>query len=332
MVKWSQLSHERLEEAENSLIQLSGVPMDPMRIYLDDPESYSIFCLKCGSPSNPPLILLHGYLGTSIIFYKILKELSQHYMVYCLDLMGMGRSSRPHFAAETREEAELFFIEPLEQCREKLGLEKIVLAGHSFGGYVAGCYTESYSSRVSKLVLISSIGVPTPPNGLTPKKWSKTIDWKFRLFMRFAKYMMKKDITPASILRMLGPFSEGLVRKYMVRRWNNVPVEELNHLEAYVEQVNLYPGSGEFAFKDLFAEGGFALKPLHDRITNTPVVFIYGDRDWMDPEGAVMNSKHNRCEVIREIISESGHHMYIENPSELVQKMVAALGRLREIS
>ena len=170
MVKWSAISHERLEEAEEELIKLSGVHIEPQRIYLDDPESYSIFCLKCGDPNKPPLVLLHGYLGTSIIFYKVLKQLTEHYAVYCLDLMGMGRSSRPEFTADNPEETELFFIVPLEQCREKLGLEKMILAGHSFGGYVAGCYTESFPSRVEKLILISSIGIPSPPGNQTPEE------------------------------------------------------------------------------------------------------------------------------------------------------------------
>ena len=55
--------------------------------------------------------------------------------------------------------------------------------------------------------------------------------------------------------------------------------EELDHLEVYLEQVNLYPGSGEYALKELFVEGAFAIRPLYNRISNTPVVFVYGDRD-----------------------------------------------------
>lgn len=328
MVKWSAISHERLEAAEVALIQLAEVPIEPIRIYIDSSESFSIFCLKCGDPENPPMILLHGYLGTSIIFYKLLKELTSHYMVYCLDLMGMGRSSRPIFASKGPEETELFFVEPLEICREALGIDQMVLAGHSFGGYIAGCYTEKFPERVLKLVLISAIGIPKPPEGHTPKKWRKNINWKFRWIFKLAKYLMKKDVTPASILRKLGPFSGKLVRTYMRKRWKNVPEEELDHLEAYLEQVNLYPGSGEFALKELFIEGGFAINPLCKRLVNTPTVFIYGDRDWMDPIGSEMNAKFNSCQIVHETISQSGHHMYIDNPKELAHKIVTALDKL----
>ena len=107
-----------------------------------------------------------------------------------------------------------------------------------------------------------------------------------------------------------------------------MPEEELDQLEAYVEQVNLYPGSGEFALVELFQEGIYAVRPLHDRIRNTPVLFMYGDRDWMDRKGAPMNAENNSCQTICEIVSESGHHLYLDNPSEFAEKMVEGLRRL----
>jgi pimeloyl-ACP methyl ester carboxylesterase len=330
MVSWPSLSPERLEQAEKSLIELSGVPTEAQRIYMDDSETHSTFCLKFGDPSNPALILLHGYLGTSIIFYKLFKRLSKHYMVYCLDLMGFGRSSRPEFTAQGREEAELFFVIPIEICRVKLGLEKFVLAGHSFGGYIAGCYAESFPQYVEKLVFLSAIGIPKAPYS-SPEEFLNGLSWKFRLFTRFVKFLLRKDVTPGVILRKLGPFTGNIVRKYMKKRWKRIPDEELDHLEIYVEQVNLYPGSGEFALKELLVEGGFAAKPLFNRVTNTPAVFIYGDVDWMDPEGAEMNAQHNRAPILCETISNSGHHMYIENPKELVKKMIKALKSLDEM-
>ncbi|OMJ71347.1 hypothetical protein SteCoe_30476 [Stentor coeruleus] len=318
--------NERLENSEKQLIRLSGAEIEPIRLHLDNYGGLSIFGLKCGDPSLPPLILLHGYLGTSIIFYKIIKDLSACYMVYCLDLMGMGRSSRPEFTAKNREEAEMFFIHPLELCRQQLGIEQMVLAGHSFGGYIAGCYCEQYPEKVSKLVLISAIGIPFPP--MDPKDWLESLSWSFRNIMKFATYLLKKDVTPGSILRKLGPFTGRFVKGYLKKRWKTISKEEMKYMKIYLERVNLYPGSGEYALKEFFVEGGFAIAPLCSRIVNTPTVFIYGDRDWMDPEGARMNNEYNRQSVILKFISKSGHHMYIDNPKELTEKMISGLAEL----
>lgn len=315
---------KELEDAEKELIELSGVPIESERIYMENLDGYSIFCLKFVQEGKPPLVILHGYCGTSIIFYKMFKHMSEHYSIYCLDLMGMGRSSRPNFTAKGREETELFFVIPIEVCRAKLGIEKMTLMGHSFGGYIAGCYTENFPERVEKLVLMSSIGIPHPPDG-DPKEWAKKLNWKFRTIVKLARYLMKKDFTPPSILRKLGSFGKRFVRKYLKKRWKTIPDNELDHLETYLFQVNTYPGSGEFALKELFVEGGFAIKPLCERITKTPTVYIYGDRDWMDPIGAVMNAELNECKVISETISRSGHHMYIDNPTELSEKLIQAL-------
>ena len=73
-------------------------------------ENY-IHTYLCGETNKEIMILIHGYGGSSIFFYKILKDLSDKYKVYCFDLLGMGLSSRPQFNCETAEETINFFIQ-----------------------------------------------------------------------------------------------------------------------------------------------------------------------------------------------------------------------------
>mgnify|MGYP002632868238 FL=1 len=46
-------------------------------------------------------------------------------------------------------------------------MESFYLAGHSFGGYIAGLYCCAYPARVKKLLLCSPIGIRNPPLGET---------------------------------------------------------------------------------------------------------------------------------------------------------------------
>ena len=328
MVKWSRLSKEVLDEAEKGLMDMAGVPIESRYIPANDQETKLAFCLVCGEESLPPLVLLHGFLGTSIIFFKMLEPLCREYRVFCIDLMGMGRSSRPFFTSVTCEEAEEFFVEPIERCRENLGIETMVLAGHSFGGYIAGCYVEKYPQNVTKLVMLSPIGVPRAPPDYNIYDRIKQMPWYARPLGKLMIYFWNKNTTMAGFLRQVGPLSGRLVKWYVKRRMTTLTEEESQLLVKYLEQVNLYPGSGEYGLTKVLKLGGWAQKPLCERLTNIPVVFMYGDRDWMDPEGAAQNVEVNECKVIVEHVSNSGHHLYIENPQELCSKLLNALKQL----
>ena len=54
-------------------------------------------------------------------------------------------------------------------------LTDFVLVGHSFGGYIAGMYTEKYPKHVKKLVLLSPIGLRVPEQGEI-SKWKERFD------------------------------------------------------------------------------------------------------------------------------------------------------------
>lgn len=105
-----------------------------------------------GSPPSPPaqtrpsLVLLHGFGGGVALWAQNLDFLSSSGPVYALDLLGFGRSSRPQFSSDP-EGAEEQFVEALEEWREKVGLEEMVLLGHNLGGYLSAAYTLRYPHR-----------------------------------------------------------------------------------------------------------------------------------------------------------------------------------------
>lgn len=99
-------------------------------------------------PAQPrsPLVLLHGFGGGLALWAQNLDTLSSCGPVYALDLLGFGRSSRPLFSTDP-EGAEEQFVEALEEWREKVGLQEMVLLGHNLGGYLSAAYTLKYPNR-----------------------------------------------------------------------------------------------------------------------------------------------------------------------------------------
>jgi proline iminopeptidase len=117
-----------------------------------------------GRAREAPLIFLHGgpgmpdMKGDSEYFGGLAKV---GFDVYVYDEVGTGRSSRlddPQGYTLQRDVADL------EAIRDKIGAEKVILVGHSYGGTLAAAYTASHSERVAKLVL-SSPGDPSPKAG-----------------------------------------------------------------------------------------------------------------------------------------------------------------------
>lgn len=120
------------------------------------------------------IVLAHGYGAGSAFFFQNIKSMAEvpNSRLYVLDWLGMGRSSRPTFhipSSETKNvdtrvaAAESFFTSSLEDWRSKMGLEKMVLVGHSLGGYLSLAYALRYPSRVERLVLVSPVGIPNAP-------------------------------------------------------------------------------------------------------------------------------------------------------------------------
>ena len=78
--------------------------------------------------------------------------LSEQRLLYAFDLLGFGRSSRFSFSDDPIK-AESQFIEAIETWRIKMNLTKIILLGHSFGGYLSTLYAMKYSENLKALIL-----------------------------------------------------------------------------------------------------------------------------------------------------------------------------------
>ncbi len=56
-------------------------------------KNVTIYGVQAGS--GPPLLLLHGYPQTHLIWHKIASQLTKTYTVIAIDLRGYGASSKP---------------------------------------------------------------------------------------------------------------------------------------------------------------------------------------------------------------------------------------------
>ena len=131
-----------------------------------------------GTTDKPIIVFIHGYASAGPLFYRILQPLQEHFRIILVDIIGMGGSSRPNDFLQSEfspDETTNYFINYFEKWRKAMRLTDFVLVGHSFGGYIAGLYTEKYSQHIKKLVLLSPIGLRIPEKGEV-KNWGDRFD------------------------------------------------------------------------------------------------------------------------------------------------------------
>ncbi|CAI6229763.1 unnamed protein product [Periconia digitata] len=373
---------------------------------------------RVGEEVEDTLVMLHGYGAGLGFYYRNFEALSRSagWKVYALDLLGMGRSSRPSFKihAKDREgkitEAENWFIDALEEWRIKRGIERFTLLGHSLGGYLATAYALKYPGRLNKLILASPVGIPEDPHAVNddiPDPEDSTMANEFtqdqdettdtpsnhrlapttaakkdpprRRVPPWLAYLWESNmISPFSLIRWSGPLGPRLVSGWTSRRFSQLPEEEAQALHDYSYSIFRQRGSSEYALAYLLAPGAFARSPLirrihgvgrqwiqpHDgaivdgdakpssndvkREPGLPVVFMYGEHDWMDVAGgfaaqevmrkekerllegkSIEEKKKDHSEAKVVIINKAGHHVYLDGWEQFNEVMAKEMADVR---
>jgi proline iminopeptidase len=112
-----------------------------------------------GAGDRTPLVMLHGGPGGRSCAFSVLEELAVDRPLVIYDQLGSGRSERPADTSLWRTER---FVEELAALRDALGLKRIHLLGHSWGGTLATEYLLTKQPPGVASVILSSPLISTP--------------------------------------------------------------------------------------------------------------------------------------------------------------------------
>ena len=107
-----------------------------------------LFHRDLGGAGKPPLVILHGLLGSSRNWQSAGKELTADFHVFALDLRNHGSS--PH----ADEMGYAAMADDVVAWMDAQGLTQVSLIGHSMGGKTAMVLACRHPERVSRLIVV----------------------------------------------------------------------------------------------------------------------------------------------------------------------------------
>ncbi len=144
--KSEKAKQKALASYEKTLTQWP-VPYENCVIETTFGETYMIIS---GDKESKPLMLLHGGGGNSTMFLDNVAELSKHFRIYAIDIIGEAGKS-----AGTRPTKITEYSIWLKEVFEALGISKTTLCGASLGGFIAQQFALTFPQYVDSLILIA---------------------------------------------------------------------------------------------------------------------------------------------------------------------------------
>lgn len=107
--------------------------------------------------SGDPLLLIHGYPESHLMWRDVAPELAKSFAVVCPDLRGYGDSSKPEGTPDHSNYSKRAMAADMVEVMAALGHREFLLAGHDRGGRVAYRLALDHASAVKRLALLDIV-------------------------------------------------------------------------------------------------------------------------------------------------------------------------------
>jgi pimeloyl-ACP methyl ester carboxylesterase len=238
------------------------------------------FVIECGKKNAPPLMLLHGFSGTSTMWKSIATNLKNNFHIFAVDIISDINLSEPSKKIEKSKD----FADWLHQTVIGLGIQKCYVMGESYGGWQIMNCAYRYENLFLKAIIIN------PMPGLT----------NFTLGGNVKFIMLALNHSRKSIEKFL---------KEMV--FNKERVEE-----SFINLVYTAFQSG----KTGIPSDGYVLKEEALQKITMPTVYLIGDKDvFASLESRLGREKALNENSKMVVVVNSGHDIVTDNPEIILE-------------
>jgi pimeloyl-ACP methyl ester carboxylesterase len=265
-----------------------------------------------GSPGAEPLLLLHGWPQHWYAWRRLIGPLSEHYRVICPDLRGFGWTAAPR---GTYLKSEL--AADILALLDVLGLDRVRLAGHDWGGFTGFLLCLEAPERFSHFAVAGM--------GHLWVERESGVAATLKLARRLAyMVLIASPVIGGQVVRRIPAFTRTVFRASSVdpdRTWSDAELESFVSQWAEPDRaaacVSLYRS---FLMKELreIASGAFA-----DRILLQPCVQFVGAADPVIRPDQQGGAEANAPRMRMDVVPDAGHWLPEEAPEFLLERMLA---------
>ena len=271
--------------------------------------------------SGPPLLLLHGYPETHLMWHSCAPALAERFTVVATDLSGYGDSLRPAPAADHAPHSKRALAFDQVQAMASLGFERFAVAGHDRGGRVAYRMALDHPGRVSSLAVLDIVP--------TAEVWARADD---RLALGYWHWGFLAQPAPLPE-RLIAADPEAYFEYHL--RSIGLGVEPGRYPERVLAayRAQLEDAGAVQAICEDYRAGASIDRQLDEadrgRQIECPVLVLWGTRGALEPfYGDVLAVWRPWARDLRGRGVEASHFLVEDRPDEVARELAAFFGGL----
>ena len=255
---------------------------------LDIPTRFgATHIIASGSPSLPPLLLLHATGTSSTMWFPNIGTLSSAFRIFAVEIIGEPGKSRQVRLLKNREDCATWLCDLIQN----LGITRPDIAGLSYGGWHTLNFSVSHPEKVNRIAVLAPAGSILP------------YSWPVLALLRILPYI---PVKPNPLNRF---FKTGICPDELFARQFALGVRHFR-----------YADPRKSIFTSVFSDS--ELRNIH-----TPTLFLIGENEVIyNPESALDRVKTLMPEVTTAMLPEAGHLLSMDQPVLVNEQMQKFLG------
>lgn len=264
---------------------------------------------------GPPLLLLHGYPETHLMWHAIAPRLAQDFTVVAPDLRGYGDSFKPFGEADHSTYSKRAMAQDQVEVMAALGYQQFYVVGHDRGARVSHRMALDHAYAVQKLAVLDI--APTYEMYKTADKLFATV--YFHWFFLIQPYDLPE--------KLLGTNPEYFIG-YALQRWSGdssvfAPEVVAEYVRCFSDPATIHATCEDYraaATLDLQHDEADMQQKIH-----CPLLVLWGEKGFVGRKYDVLTTWRERAIDVRGHAIASGHFLPEEAPDATYEALIAFL-------